>query len=109
MHLSGEEQPTGAHLENLLLHDLLAWRGARIEQTELHYWRTWIGEEVDFVIETGGRLLPIEVKATGRPTLREIAHLRTFREEYGAKSRAGLLLHTGSMLDWIVPDVLAVP
>jgi hypothetical protein len=109
MHLSGEEQPTGAHLENLILHDLLAWRGARIEQAELHYWRTSIGEEVDFVVETGGRLLPIEVKATGRPTLRDIAHLRTFREEYGKRSRAGLLLHTGSTLDWIAPDVLAVP
>jgi len=45
MHLSGEEQPTGAHLENLVPHDLLAWRGARIEQAELHYWRTSIGEE----------------------------------------------------------------
>jgi len=61
------------------------------------------------VVEARGRLLPIEVKATGRPTLRDIAHLCTFREEYGAKSRAGLLLHTGSMLDWMAPDVLAVP
>ena len=59
--------PGGAHLENVVRHDLLAWRDARLERAELGYWRTAIGEEVDFVIETGGRLLPVEVKASARP------------------------------------------
>jgi hypothetical protein len=26
-----------------------------------------------------------------------------------AKARAGLLLHTGSALEWLAPDVLAAP
>jgi hypothetical protein len=64
---------------------------------------------VDFVIEAGKRLLPIEVKATARPRLGDARHLRTFRGEYGKKARAGLLLHTGSTLEWLAPDVLAVP
>jgi predicted AAA+ superfamily ATPase len=93
----------------LALHDLLAWRDARIERAELGYWRTSIGEEVDFVIESGGKLLPIEVKATARPRLGDAAHLRTFRAEYGKKSRVGLLLHTGTTLEWVAPDVLAAP
>jgi predicted AAA+ superfamily ATPase len=109
LHLAGESDPGGAHLENLVLQDLLAWRDARLERAEVHYWRTAVGEEVDFVIETGGRLLPIEVKATNRPGLRDIAALRTFRQEYGKKARTGLLLHTGTMLEWLAPDVLAVP
>lgn len=109
LHLAEMEEPGGAHLENLVLHDLLAWRDARIERAELGYWRTSIGEEVDFVIEAGGKLLPIEVKATARPRLADAAHLRTFRAEYGKKARAGLLLHTGSTLEWLTPDVLAAP
>ena len=109
LHLTETEEPSGAHLENLVLHDLLAWRDARIERAELGYWRTSIGEEVDFVIESGGKLLPVEVKATARPRLGDAAHLRTFRAEYGKKSRAGLLLHTGSTLEWMAPDVLAAP
>ena len=109
LHLAGVEEPGGAHLENLILQDLLAWRDARIDQTELAYWRTSIGEEVDFVIETGGKLLPIEIKATARPRLADIAHLRTFRAEYGKKARAGLLLHTGNALEWLADDVLAAP
>jgi predicted AAA+ superfamily ATPase len=109
MHLAEAEEPDGAHLENLVLHDLLAWRDARVERAELGYWRTSIGEEVDFVIEAGGKLLPIEVKSTTRPRLADAAHLRTFRTEYGKKARAGLLLHTGSTLEWLAPDVLAAP
>ena len=109
LHLGGADEPGGAHLENLVLHDLLAWRDARLDRAEVCYWRTTIGEEVDFVIEAGGRLLPIEIKATGRPRLGDATHLRTFRAEYGKKARSGLLLHTGSTLEWLAPDVLAVP
>lgn len=109
MHLTEAMEPDGAHLENIVLNDLLAWRDARLETAELGYWRTTIGEEVDFVIETGGKHLPIEVKASSRPRLADAAHLRTFRAEYGKRSRAGLLLHNGSTVEWIAPDVLAAP
>ncbi len=108
LHL-GATPPAGAHLENLVLNDLIAWRDARVDRVELAYWRTTIGEEVDFVIEVGGKLLPIEVKATAKPRLADCAHLRTFRQEYGRKARAGLLLHTGRTVEWLTPDVLAVP
>lgn len=109
LHLANSDEPGGAHLENLVLNDLLAWRDARGDRPELGYWRTSLGEEVDFVIEAGGALLPIEVKATTRPRLRDAVHLRTFRAEYGKKARAALLLHTGDMLEWLAPDVLAAP
>lgn len=109
LHLAEADAPGGAHLENLVLSDLLAWRDARLERAEIGYWRTAIGEEVDFVLEAGGKLLPIEVKATARPRLADCAHLRSFRAEYGRKARAGLLLHTGDALEWLAADVLAAP
>lgn len=108
-HLMGDAEPSGALLENLILADLLAWRDARLERAELAYWRTATGEEVDFVVEAGGRLLPIEVKAGARPRLVDAKHLRSFRAEYGNKARTGLLLHTGSSIEWLAADVLAVP
>lgn len=109
LYLAEGAEPDGAHLENLVLQDLLAWRDARLDRAEVLYWRTAIGEEVDFVIETGGRLLPIDVKATNRPRLGDATNLRTFRAEYGKKARVGLLLHTGNTLEWLAPDVLAAP
>lgn len=109
LHVAGDPDPDGAHLENLVLHDLMAWRDARLETAAVFHWRTTVGEEVDFVIEAEGRLVPVEVKATRRPRLRDAAHLRAFRAEYGTRCRAGLLLHAGSEIGWLAPDVLAAP
>ena len=71
--------------------------------------RTAAGEEVDSVVEAGDDLLPIEVKATERPCLRDAARLRSFRAEYGPAARPGILLHAGTDIEWIAPDVLAAP
>lgn len=109
LHLARLDEPSGAHLENLVLHDLMAWRDARTEQAEILHWRTNTGEEVDFVVEAGDHLLPIEVKASKQPRLRDAAHLRTFRAEYGPKTLPGLLLHGGITIEWLTPDVLATP
>jgi hypothetical protein len=109
LHLAGLGEPAGAHLENLVLNDLLAWRDVRLDRPEVLYWRTATGEEVDFVIEAGRTLLPIEVKATARPRVDDAKHLRVFREEYGRRCRPGLVLHTGDAIEWLAPGALAVP
>ena len=108
-HIAGVDELSGAHLENLVLGDLLAWRDARSGQAEILYWRTATGEEVDFVIEFGKTLLPIEVKTTRTPRVDDAKHLRTFREEYKGRARAGLLLHTGDRTEWLAPGILAAP
>lgn len=109
LHIAGVAEPAGAHLENLVLGDLLAWRDARTTRAEVLHWRTAAGEEVDFVIEADDRLLPIEIKAATQPRLRDTARLRSFRKEYGDQARAGLLVHTGDAVEWLAPDVLAAP
>ena len=109
LHLSGMDKPTGAHLENLVLMDLLSWREGRADSVEVLYWRTAAGDEVDFVVETGGRLIPIEIKATSRPRQSDAKHLRSFRDEYGRQSRTALLLHTGTAVEWLAPGILAAP
>ena len=87
LHLADTGTPAGAHLENLVLGDLLAWRDARTKRAEILYWRATTGEEVDFVVEAGNALVAIEVKATAKPRLEDARHLRTFREEYKGKAR----------------------
>ena len=109
MHIAREPEPRGAHLENLVLNDLLAWRDIRLDRAGIFHWRTVGGEEVDFIIETADGLLPIEVKATTRPRLGDASGLLAFRREYSAQARSGLLLHVGDRVAWITPDVLAVP
>lgn len=107
--LLDDQEPTGAHLENMILVDLLAWRDSMIRRAEVLFWRTTEGEEVDFVIESGDRLLPIEVKATRRPSPRDVRHIRTFLEQYPDKFVGGLLLHDGPEVSWLSDRVLAAP
>jgi predicted AAA+ superfamily ATPase len=109
LHLAGESEPRGAHLENLVLADLIAWRDSQVPRPEVLYWRTSSGEEVDLVIEWRGRLLPVEVKATAQPRLADARGLLTFLEEYPDLARAALLLHTGTETAWIAKGVLATP
>lgn len=109
MHVGGVDEPTGAHLENLVLNDLLVWRDATPVRADICYWRTAAGEEVDFVIDTGSVVVPIEVKATTRPRVDDVKHLQSFRAEQGRRARAGLLLHAGDTLEWMAPGILAAP
>jgi predicted AAA+ superfamily ATPase len=109
LHVAGVGEPTGAHLENLVLHDLLVWREARAPRAELHHWRTSGGHEVDLVVESNDQLLPIEVKSSERPRVSDTAGLRQFRAEHPGRARAGLLLHAGERTEWLTSDVLAVP
>ena len=107
LHLGGGE-PSGAHLENYVLTDLLAWRDTETPRPEVTYWRTAGGAEVDFVIERKRKLLAIEVKAGSAPGPRDVAHLRTFCSEY-PEARGGVLLHGGDESFWLAENILAVP
>jgi len=48
---------------------------------QLHHFRTKDGAEIDFVIERGDRVIPVEVKWTQRPSLRDARHLTSFVRE----------------------------
>lgn len=53
--------------------------------TELYYWRTRQGEEVDLVIKKGGRLIALEIKATAKPAVRDLSSLAAFCRKYSCK------------------------
>jgi hypothetical protein len=109
LHLAGNPEPGGAHLENLVLADLLAWRDAQIPRPEVLYWRTATDLEVDFVIEQRGRVVPIEVKATTRPSTADVRSIAAFRDEYPDLFHGGLVLHAGDEIQWLSDRILGVP
>ncbi len=108
LHLAGETQPRGCHLENLVLSDIVAWIGTG-NGAEAMYWRATTGEEVDFVIEWNRLLLPIEVKTSARPRVADAKHLMVFRNEYRKSALPALLLHCGNDVFWIADGILAAP
>ena len=96
LHLSGLREPAGAHFENVVALDLLAWRDLAPGRPELLHWRTRSQAEVDFVIEHQGALLPIEVKTSRTVDARDIRGIEAFLTAYPKKARAGLLLYDGT-------------
>ena len=71
------------------LHRLFLHRG---ESPRIAFWRMADGHEVDFVIEDGARLIPIEVKLTSTPALRHAQGIVRFRELLGRKAGPGLMV-----------------
>jgi predicted AAA+ superfamily ATPase len=71
------------------LHRLFVHRG---EPSPLYFWRTAAGHEVDFVIEDGPRLIPIEAKLTATPTSREAAGIETFQKLFGKRAAKGYVV-----------------
>ncbi len=81
----------GSWLEAWMGHHLRTWASMKAPRPELSYWRTSDGREVDYVIESGRSLLPIEVKAATRPTGADIRGLETFLDLH-PQARLGLLI-----------------
>jgi predicted AAA+ superfamily ATPase len=78
-------------------------------QGRLHYLRTKSGAEVDFIVERAGKLTPVEVKWTERPTAHDARHLLTMiRDQPKAISRAYLVCRTPEPLE-LAPKVIAIP
>src|SRR5258708_25008906 len=79
LHLADTDTPGGAHLENLVLGDLLAWRDARMRRAEILYWRATPGGGGDFILGDGNDLRRLVGKATAPARLRQPRHDRPVR------------------------------
>lgn len=103
-----ESPEAGSVFETMVLLHLDALAQLMSPRPAIHYWRTTSGKEVDFVIEHGRRLLPMEVKLSDRPSYRDAENLRGFMAEY-PQADMGVLVHAGSQMEHLDKNVLAVP
>jgi uncharacterized protein len=104
---AGESTPSGFHLENLVAVDLATWRDGG-HRRAVYHWRLGSGQEVDFVAQEDGALVPIEVKTTETVTRGDIKHLRTFLEQHDNAVRA-LLLTAEPYIRALAPRVISAP
>ena len=78
-------------------------------EPRVYFWRTATGTEVDFVVETGGQLVPIEVKLSATPQPAMAAAIRAFRQDLKGQAAPGYVIHPGSVRLPLGPDVVALP
>jgi len=97
----------GAFFETLIYQHLRVSSGLLTPRGRLHFWRTQTGDEVDFVIEHGRRVLGIEVKMTDAPGYRHTAGLARFLSLH-PQAVGGLLLHSGPQIRRMDERIVAV-
>lgn len=98
----------GAYFETFIYHHLRILARLMTPSGRLHFWRTLEGNEVDFVLEYGRRLLGVEVKLTDNLGYRETAGLRLFLENH-PKASGGLVVYGGRQIKRMDEKIVAIP
>lgn len=78
------------------------------ERPKLYYWRDYDGPEVDWIIDLGKILIPVEVKATNKPRLSDCRHLQTFISENN-NAKTGYLVCQVPRSMQLAPKIKAIP
>jgi len=81
----------------------------RGQTPQLYFWRTTTGHEVDLVVETGGKLIPIEIKLTATPRPGMVAGIAELRRLLPDKVGPGWLVHPGDTQMPLGADVRSIP
>jgi len=81
----------------------------RGEIPQVYYWRTAAGAEVDFIVETGGKLVPIDISLSIMPGRALAKNIRKFQAVCSDCAADGFLIHPGDTLQEIDERVTALP
>ena len=85
----------GAIFETFVMSELYKAFAHRGESPPLYFWRDRTGHEVDIVIDTGMKLIPVEVKSGETVDHSLFDGLRYFTSLGTPASRTGVLIHGG--------------
>ena len=81
----------------------------RGEDPQIYFWRTSYGKGVDIIVDSGGKLIPIEVKLSSTPRTSMADTIKSFREDFGLRAAPGYLVHPGDERLPLAPGVTALP
>ena len=99
----------GAILETAVLSEIFKSLVHRGQDPRIYFWRTSAGAEVDIIVESGDRLVPIEVKLSATPRPAFAAAIKAFREDLGDKAMPGYVVHPGDVRLPLGGNVTALP
>ncbi len=100
---------SGQIMETAVLSEIFKTLVNRGEDPQLYFWRTSTGTEVDILVETGGRLVPIEVKQTATPRPAMASSIRAFQEDFGERALPGYVVQSGDVRLPLGSNVTALP
>ena len=102
-----ETEPSGFHLETMIANDLHVWKDLHSGRG-LHHWRLASQQEVDFVIEERGQIVPLEIKGSANVSSSDAKHLRKFCAAHRNSPR-GVLLSADAEVRMLPERIVAAP
>jgi len=99
----------GAIVETAVLAELVLDQLGQGREPRIHFWRTSTGSEVDFLVETDTRWIPVRVKASSTPRPAMAAGIHALRRDLGSRVGPGYVVHTGEGVLPLGGEVVAVP
>ncbi len=99
----------GAILETAVLSEIVKTLTHRGLEPQVYFWRTAAGTEVDILVETGGKLVPIEVKLSATPHPGMAAAIKKWKQGFRETAMPGYLVHPGDVRIPLGGGVLALP
>jgi predicted AAA+ superfamily ATPase len=99
----------GAIMETAVLSEIVKTLLHRGIEPKVHFWRTSTGREVDILVESEGRLVPVEVKLSATPKPAMAAGIRAFARDPGSQAAGGYVVHPGSTRLPLGEGVTALP
>ena len=112
-HLAGYKDPSamdekfkGNLFESLILLNLLCL--AEIYGMNVYFWRTKEGKEVDFILEYGRLILPVEVKMSSKVQYADLQNLLYFLR-MNPQAVGGIVIYTGSDIQKLASNIFAIP
>ena len=99
----------GAIMETAVLSEIVKSAIHQGLVPRVFFWRTRTGTEVDIVVETDGKLVPIEVKLSTTPRPGMAASIRTLQKDFGPEAVPGYVVHPGDVRLPLGPGATALP
>ncbi len=100
---------SGAIFENFILAEMIKTFVHRGEEPNLYYWRTADGSEVDLVVDTGVKLIPVEIKQTETPHPKMAREILAFQKIFESRAGRGYVIHPGKIALPLEKNVIALP
>ena len=99
----------GTIFETAVVGEVVRRLSGRGERAQLYFWKTSAGVEVDLIVETEGKLIPIEIRMSATPDRSMARNIVSFRKDLYGQAEKGFVVHPGDVTMSLVPDAIALP
>jgi len=100
----------GSILETHVVNEIVKQIQSIVPKPSLYYWRTNNGAEVDVVLQSGRRLIPMEIKSGVQIRRQSLRGLKSFIESQPAGSVPfGIVFYRGAETVFLDKNILAIP